>query len=111
MVDTKTQEKILPTQAFVTRPGNGGAAETHEETLEIHRFATEPAKVSVEMGMTINLGNYESARVSVVLAVPCYLEEVDRTFAWAKKWVEEKTLEEADEARQFAKSRAGDDPF
>jgi hypothetical protein len=112
MADTKTQERLLPTQAFVTRQRKGEEAETVEETLEIHQFATNAANVSVEMGMTINLGNYESAKVSVSLSVPCYQEEVDRTFAWAKKWVEEKTLEEAAEARGFAKARADDsDPF
>ena len=82
-----------------------------EEILEIHKFVTDAANVTVEMGMTISLGNYEFARVGVILSVPCYQEEVDRTFIWAKKWVEEKTLEEAGEARKFAESRSDEDSF
>ena len=77
-----------------------------EEDLGIHVFTTTPAEVGVKMGMTINLGDYNSARISVSLSVPCYREEADDAFEWAKRWVNEKTLEEAEEARKFARSRA-----
>lgn len=34
-----------------------------------------PAKVGAKMGMTINLGNFESARVDAWVELPCYPEE------------------------------------
>jgi hypothetical protein len=112
MADSKgTIVRVLPARATVTRRFPGQDEEVHEEDLAVHEFITEPAKVEVKMGMTINLGNYESARVDVGLVVPCYREEADEAFEWSKKWVNEKTLEEAGEARKFAKSRADDDPF
>jgi hypothetical protein len=109
-----TGAKLLSTQAFVTRQfrvsgKDVGEAEQTDEVLEIHKFATQPANVQVEMGMTINLGNYESAKISVCLSVPCYKEEADAAFEYAKRWVEAKTLEEAAEAKKFATTR--NDPF
>lgn len=46
------------------------------EHITIRPFATVPAKVAVKLGRTINLGNYESARVDVSMEIPCYREEV-----------------------------------
>ena len=45
------------------------------EHIEIRPFATVPAKVQVKLGRTINLGNYESARIDVSMEIPCYREE------------------------------------
>lgn len=103
-------DKILPSQAFINRQfvrsgKDVGPATQTEETLSVHRFVTEPARVTVEMGMTVNLGNYEAARISVSLSVPCYLEEHDNAFEYAKTWVNKRTLDEAAEARQFAANR------
>jgi hypothetical protein len=46
-----------------------------QETLQVKLFATDTAQVEVALGKTINLGNYESARVEVRISVPCYVEE------------------------------------
>lgn len=47
-----------------------------QKHITIRPFATIPAKVAVKLGRTINLGNYESARVDVSMEIPCYREEV-----------------------------------
>lgn len=109
--DKDQREKILATQAFVTRQfavsgKDVGDPSSADETLAIQRFVTEPARVSVEMGMTVNLGNYESARITVALSVPCYYEERDQAYEYAKRWVEKRTVEEAKEARRFAQTRS-----
>lgn len=51
--------------------------QTTEESrhIEIRPFAAPVARVGVKLGRTINLGNYESARVDVSVDVPCYVEE------------------------------------
>jgi hypothetical protein len=103
-------EKILPTQAFVTRQfvksgKDVGDPTQTDEVLAVRRFVTEPARVSVEMGMTVNLGNYESARITVALLVPCYFEEHDGAYEYAKTWVEKRTVAEAQEARRFSQGR------
>ncbi len=108
------ERTLLPTQAFVSRQFSRsgepvGKPNQQEEILEVHEFAVTPASVKVEMGMTINLGNYESAKITVALIQPCYSEEKDAAYDYAKRWVEERTLKEAEEARKFAQGRSN--PF
>lgn len=50
------------------------------EKINVKLFATTPAKVSVGLGRTVNLGNYESARVDVMITVPCYVEEIPEVY-------------------------------
>ncbi len=109
------KEKNLATQAFVTRQfaksgKDVGDLRQHDEVLEVHKFVTEPARVFVEMGLTVNLGNYESARITVALSVPCYHEEHNEAFLYARGWVEERAKSEAQEARRFAQSRVTESP-
>lgn len=60
--------------------GKGGDEEVEEAQLEVRRFEVEPAYVTAEVGVTKNLGDFESLRVSVRISVPCYVEEIDDTF-------------------------------
>lgn len=106
-------EQVYVTRQFLKRDPNRpdskmvpvGEAQQTDETVAVHRFVTEPARVSVEMGMTVNLSNYESARIAVALHVPCYFEEHEQAYEYAKNWVEKRCLEEATEARRFAQGR------
>ena len=107
---TKT-EKVIPTQVFVTRQffksgEEKRQAEGKEETISINKFVTEPAKVQVEYGLTLNLGNYESARVSVAVTVPCYREEIEDAHAFATDWCESKLYEERDKVREATRGSA-----
>jgi len=58
----------------------GGDSE-RSGTTEIKVPAFDPragvAKVRAGFGMTLNLGNYNSARVDVQVELPCYPSEVD----------------------------------
>jgi len=49
--------------------------EESQQLIQVRPFATEPARVGVKLGRTINLGNYESARIDVSIDIPCYVEE------------------------------------
>jgi len=75
-----------------------------ETTIEVHKFVTEPATVSVEYGLTMNLGNFESARIAVHLTVPAYREEVDGAYDYARKFVESRVATEVAEIRQSRKA-------
>ena len=61
-----------------------------EDIIAIHRFETEPATVNVDYSLTMNLGNYESARISVSVSVPCYKEEIDEAYEFARAWAEQR---------------------
>lgn len=53
--------------------------ENRDEEMEIITFEEggRIARVEVELGATINMGNYESLRVGVNVQLPCYHEEVE----------------------------------
>jgi hypothetical protein len=76
-----------------------GRPQTSNETLEVRQFVTEPAKVGVNMGLTLNLGNFESARIDVSLSIPCYSEETDAAYLYAKDWVEKRLNTEVQSVR------------
>lgn len=68
--------------------------EGDEDVIAIHSFETEPAKVMVDYSLTMNLGNFESARISVSVQIPCYKEEIDEAFEFAAVWVEQRIKDE-----------------
>lgn len=70
-----------------------------ENIIKIGVFKTEPARVVVQKGLTMNLGNYESARVTVGLEVPCYVEEVQQIEQVSNEIVEKRIQQEVVEVR------------
>jgi len=67
----KTTERLLP-----DRTKELLSEKAEEKVIRIGVFKTEPARVVAQKGLTINLGNFESARVTVGFEIPCYVEEV-----------------------------------
>lgn len=67
-----------------TQYGKTGEEKNAELKIEVRKFDVEPAYVRANYGLTINLGNYESARCDVSVTLPCYVEEVPAAFekAW-----------------------------
>lgn len=65
-----------------------GKEEVSSERIRIRPFVSTPATISVKAGVTINLGNYESGRVDVMLTMPCYPEEIDAVYVDVKDWVD-----------------------
>lgn len=68
-----------------------------EEEFEINKGVImkkeEMCKIELNAGKTINLGNYESARIGVSITVPCSRDEIPETFEFARKWVDSKMNE------------------
>jgi len=57
------------------------------------------AKVRRGYGLTLNLGNYESARCDVSIEVPCVLQDVGAADEWARAWVEKRVVQEVENVR------------
>jgi hypothetical protein len=94
---------VLVTRQHVDHGVAKGAPETIlDETVAVHRFVTQPATVSAEVGLTINIGNYESVRVHIGVSVPCYKEEVEGAYLWAKEFVESRVKADAADVRATA---------
>jgi len=74
-----------------------GKEEVSNERIRIRPFVSNPANISVKAGITINLGNYESGRVDVMLSMPCYPEEIDAVYEDVKGWVDSRVEHEKNE--------------
>lgn len=83
------------------RGGRGVIDEKNEEEIEITPFEGEVARVGLDAAMTINIGNYQSAKVSVFLSVPCYPEEVAEVYDAVKATVEKRMGEEVAEVQEM----------
>lgn len=98
-----------------TSSGETVSEEDKEELLQVHRFVTEPAKVGVEFGTTINMGNFEFVKISVSITVPCYKEEEEAAWEFARKTVADRMFTEVgrvrDQASSGGKSKDDDDLF
>lgn len=108
MATEKAQDHaIVITTGHRFRRGNGDEKvikDTTEE-LEIKKFETTPAVVRRGYGLTMNLGNYESARVEVSVEVPCYVEDIYLADKWASDFCEERVKAEVDAVRGKGKGK------
>ena len=65
------------------------------ETVEVdgEEYKTVPkeevARVEYEAGVTLNMGDFESARVNVRISIPCRtkVETLNRVYDFARGWV------------------------
>lgn len=56
--------------------------------------AKEAAVVTVGGKRTLNLGNYESASITIQLSLPCGKNEIGEVYDFATKWVSERMEKE-----------------
>jgi hypothetical protein len=85
-----------------TSKSSGGAiiAESLGETQTLNPGVfSDGMSITVEGGRTLNLGNYESARIGVTITVPCSKDTLDDAYTFATQWVSDKI----DEAVKTAK--------
>lgn len=69
--------------------------EQHEQQ-SISESLINPAHVSVSLAATKNLGDFESARVSVMITRPCKdtPEDIERVYKECSEWADGKIVEE-----------------
>jgi hypothetical protein len=77
-VRRREREESVHDAVLTVMASGVGIEEEKRKVVEVRKFATEPAYVRVNAGVTKNLGNYESLRVDVSLTVPCYVEEMEK---------------------------------
>jgi len=61
--------------------------EDRSESLQVRSFKTEPAYAKFGGGNTVNLGDYNGARLYVEVSIPCYLEELPSAMKHAQSFV------------------------
>lgn len=81
----KKEKHLVRGKIWVTRQYKKGTPEIGgQEDLEVQAFDVEPASVTAAYGLTLNTGNFNSARCDARVTLPCYAEEIDEAFmrAW-----------------------------
>jgi hypothetical protein len=74
--------------------------ETVEKVGDDVLFEDPPCNVGVTAGMTINLGDYNSAKVQVSIHIPCKHEEIEEAYEFGRDWVEGKVTELVEQIKE-----------
>ena len=97
----KKPVKIVESEAVITKSTK---KEDDVERIKIKRLVfpegVEPAYIRVSRGFTINLGNYESARLDVAYGLPHFVEDREKAFKEADDFVAKKSEEVLNEMRK-----------
>lgn len=83
----KRRRKLVGRHAVLSEVVN---EDVRQKKGKVKTFSGEPAVIRVSMGNTLNMGNYQSLRLGVDLALPCSPAEVEVAFERASRFVEEK---------------------
>lgn len=69
---------------------SGGSSHSHEHVKDVTSSDLPMASVEFSIGLTRNLGNFESVRIHVGVTMPCPAtpDEIDNAYHEAKGWVD-----------------------
>lgn len=99
---------VKPSKMTVRRTFKAGGEITKvedgdSEVMETPCFVGPTATVSMNIGQTLNLGDYESCKVDIFMSVPCYLGEEDRALEHVRSFVQSKLVREVTEIKEARK--------
>lgn len=99
-VETVPEPEEVPFDESAAEPGVAApVAKTASHTVATPTFHKEAAmgSVGVTLGLTMNLGDFNSAKINISLNMPTDMENLESNFDFAKQWVENKVQELAAE--------------
>lgn len=77
------------------------------EVIMVRQFVTEPAMIRRGYALTINMGNFESAKIDVSIAIPAYIEEMHEVDEYARDWCEKRIVAEKNEVMGVVDEKKG----
>ena len=69
-------------------------SDIRQQTIRVGRFEVEPARVGISYGITLNMTNYQFARATVSVELPCYVEEKEAALSVAEHIVSQQIQRE-----------------
>jgi hypothetical protein len=75
------------------------------ELVDVKRFEGPVARVIRRGGLTLNLGDYESARVDVTIELPCYVQDIDAADELAEEWIGKRMKKASEDGRRARANR------
>ena len=85
---------------------NKKTIKAEEEYLPSNEIVGHPAYVSVTAGVTKNLFDYNSAKISISITYPCDPKEVDTVYPKLKDWVDKRVGSELAEIQAYLDSKS-----
>ena len=82
--------EVKAATAHTKKKGKTGAVVETAETLYKVVSTIPLANIGFKAAQTVNLGNYESCKIEVMLNLPCLVSEIDETYKFANEWVDGK---------------------
>lgn len=88
----KITKKKKKGEAHITKEHKNGSSENTQEDVDTGQMliAEQTAQVHVEMGNTVNTGNYESSKFAVGITMPCDVDDVDSTYEFCQNWANDR---------------------
>ena len=105
VVPQQGRPTFIEVQRHLNQSGAEVANEGEMQTLRVRMFEVEPAEVSLELGVVVKTGDYQTARVTVGVRMPCYVEEVEDAYVEAENFVKERLGRERDEIVSWAQGK------
>lgn len=102
---------VITTSRTFRKGGKALDEESSAENLEVRDFLVPPARVGVEIAQTVNMGNYESVRLSVMVQAPCYMEEVSEAYEHVVAFAKDRLARDRDELAAWAKKKSAQNLF
>lgn len=72
---------------------------------DVDALQRDPAYVTVTAGVTRNLGNFNSAKISVSIHYPCDPGKIDDVYPLLKDWVDARITAESKEIDEYLTSK------
>jgi len=93
-VTIKKKKKIASKKGMANiteQHANGAETVNNEEVAMTTELSAEPmVTVHVDMGNTVNTGNYESSKFSVGLTMPTEIKDIDKTYDFCQTWANDR---------------------
>ena len=96
VVATKRAVRQLHGTITVQRMFPDKTMQTTEGKIRVGAFVVEPARVGISYGITLNMTNYQFARATVSVELPCHVEEKDAALAACERIVSKQIQKEID---------------
>lgn len=91
--DAKLVESKILVHRTVKLDGGSGDSASESEAIEVTKFLTTPAIVSVSVPVKI-VRNFQSIGLEVTVQLPCYKEEIDQGIELAYRIAKERVFRE-----------------
>lgn len=103
--ETREYAGIARISGRFVRNGREEVVKEADEVVDPALLRGPVATVTRGYGLTLNLGNYESARFDVSLTMPCLPQDMDLCDEWCAAWVEKRVQAEVTQVRGSKESK------